>query len=143
MVELVCKTEGGNPIPDLTWFRGEEELEENEGRRFATLRQTLRPQDANLNYTCLMRGPLITTRRACTLWPMETSPEVKIDPVVNPVKVGSTATFTCTMMSNTRVGVRGVLVDRGQRTGATAAQLARYDAAQRQRSRARDTEHPA
>ncbi|XP_071476577.1 uncharacterized protein [Diadema antillarum] len=100
VVDLICKTEGGNPIPDLTWFRGEEELEENENRRFAVHRQILRPQDANMNYTCVMRGPLVTERRACTLFPMQTPPEVRIEPALISARIGSSAIFTCSMIGS-------------------------------------------
>nr|XP_054755971.1 uncharacterized protein LOC129261975 [Lytechinus pictus] len=106
-VDLVCTSEGGNPVPDLTWFRGEEELEENEGLRYAVHRQILRPQDTNMKYTCLMRGPMITTRRACSIRPMDVPSKVQIEPSVNSVKVGETATFTCALITTSNVGVRG------------------------------------
>eukprot|EP00057_Strongylocentrotus_purpuratus_P006221 XP_011660695.1 PREDICTED: uncharacterized protein LOC100891866 isoform X2 [Strongylocentrotus purpuratus] len=106
-VDMVCTSEGGNPIPDLTWFRGEEELEENEGLRYAVHRQILRPQDTNIQYTCLMRGPMTTTRKTCSIRPMDVPPEVQIEPAVNSVKVGAKATFTCALMSTNNIGVRG------------------------------------
>ncbi|XP_072049775.1 uncharacterized protein [Amphiura filiformis] len=95
-VEFTCEMAGGNPLPNLTWYKGatQELSTATSPNKFI---YELSAYDNGIPFTCEASGPALQEIRSCVpgVTPLRVRPSVEISSSSSPVVENSSVIFTC------------------------------------------------
>ncbi|XP_033102355.1 uncharacterized protein LOC117105342 [Anneissia japonica] len=99
LVDFVCMTFGGNPLPTVKMYKGESELpaidQSFDDTRQFYYRTNVYEVDNGLDFSCVMSTPALETERTCVAHALHILPTAEVAPKRYNGFLGDTVTFTC------------------------------------------------
>ncbi|XP_071941975.1 uncharacterized protein [Antedon mediterranea] len=99
LVDFVCMTYGGNPLPKVKLFHGDVELAAIDQTFDDTVqfyyRKNVYEEDNGLAFSCVMDTPALKSQRVCTAQALLIPPTADVAPTRFNGLLGETVTFTC------------------------------------------------
>ncbi|XP_022086950.1 uncharacterized protein LOC110977279, partial [Acanthaster planci] len=93
-INLYCNSQGGEPPPNITYFR---ETEQIAGPGIRSIQHTyhLREQDNGVTFTCILTTPALDEPSTCSVMPLRILPNATILPAVSEVENRTSRSFEC------------------------------------------------
>ncbi|XP_038077209.1 uncharacterized protein LOC119745058 [Patiria miniata] len=93
-VTLYCNSQGGKPVPTITYYRENDQVAVP-ATDSITHRHPLQARDNGVTFTCVMTTPALDEQRNCSVMPLRILPQATILPAVSGVEEGTFTTFQC------------------------------------------------